>query len=225
MEFSKKMTEEDIRQLKIAQKKLTAMLGYIDKLCLTNNIEYFVIAGTCLGTAVYKGFIPWDGDIDIEINEHHFDRFSKLIQQDLPSNYFYQTKETDKLYTHRIKAKLRENYSHIEKKWGKKHSSPQHGGIYIDIGTYYFRNEDQLFMDDAKSVNYLNVNDIYPLKKMKFENIEVNMINNYNKYLSKHYNERFYLDLPINKRKPTEGKIIGHIDNPPHKNINHYNII
>ena len=37
----------------------------IDKICRENNLKYYLYAGSLLGAMNFKGFIPWDDDIDI----------------------------------------------------------------------------------------------------------------------------------------------------------------
>jgi lipopolysaccharide cholinephosphotransferase len=43
------------------------ILKDLDRVCKANGITYFIAQGTLLGAAKYKGFIPWDDDIDVII--------------------------------------------------------------------------------------------------------------------------------------------------------------
>ena len=44
----------------------------------SNNLNYYLIAGSSLGAARHKGFIPWDDDIDIGLFREDYERFIKL---------------------------------------------------------------------------------------------------------------------------------------------------
>lgn len=39
----------------------------MNRVCRKNNIPYALHAGDALGVINYKGFIPWDDDIDLAI--------------------------------------------------------------------------------------------------------------------------------------------------------------
>jgi lipopolysaccharide cholinephosphotransferase len=53
--------------LKDFQREMLRLLTVIDGVCRSNNIEYWLDAGTLLGAIRHKGFIPWDDDIDIGV--------------------------------------------------------------------------------------------------------------------------------------------------------------
>ena len=54
-----KLNLEEIQKIELD------ILIYLDKICKENNIKYYLSSGTLLGAIKYKGFIPWDDDIDV----------------------------------------------------------------------------------------------------------------------------------------------------------------
>lgn len=54
------------------------MLCHIKEFCIEQKLRYFLSNGTLLGAVKYKGFIPWDDDIDIFIPRKDYE---KLIKQ------------------------------------------------------------------------------------------------------------------------------------------------
>ena len=92
------MTVENVENLKLGQKRLTEMLRVFDEICMKNSVEYFVIGGTLLGAFAYEGWIPWDGDIDVEILKSDWPKLEKLLMSDLPDTMWLQTEKTDKHY-------------------------------------------------------------------------------------------------------------------------------
>lgn len=73
----KVLTESELKRLKQVELK---MLVSIDGLCRKNGIKYSMAAGTLLGAARHKGFIPWDDDIDIMLMRDEYEKLKKCIE-------------------------------------------------------------------------------------------------------------------------------------------------
>ena len=96
-------------------------LLYIKNLCKKNNIPYYLISGTLLGAVKYKGYIPWDDDIDIALIREDYQKLIKIIEQDKNPDYevltMYNTKDYYYSYAKLVntKTKLTENAKEIKK--------------------------------------------------------------------------------------------------------------
>ncbi|MBQ2727162.1 MAG: LicD family protein [Clostridia bacterium] len=56
------------------------ILKVFDAFCKENNIRYFFAYGTLLGAIRYKGFIPWDDDVDVLVPREDYDRMLTLFR-------------------------------------------------------------------------------------------------------------------------------------------------
>ena len=74
------------------------ILQEIHKICVENNLTYWLEAGTLLGAVRHKGFIPWDDDSDVSMPRADYEKFLKIAQKKLPKDMFLQTQDTDKEY-------------------------------------------------------------------------------------------------------------------------------
>ncbi|MDE6696570.1 MAG: LicD family protein, partial [Muribaculaceae bacterium] len=101
----------DGSDLRKVQLRMLEMLKYVDKICRENNIKYWLSSGTCLGAVRHGGFIPWDDDVDIELEKTDFKRLIKILSKD--NKYFLQTHSTDIEYLSPY-AKLREKDSFLK---------------------------------------------------------------------------------------------------------------
>lgn len=81
--------------LKLLQNKQLEIMDDIHKVCVNNNIRYYLIAGSCLGAIRHGGFIPWDVDIDIAMPRHDYEIFFAEACKELKESYVPHTYLTD----------------------------------------------------------------------------------------------------------------------------------
>lgn len=204
IKLSPKLSNNDILNLKNAQKKMSFMLKEFDKICRKHKIRYFLVGGSLLGALLYKGWIPWDGDIDLEIYYNDYNKFKNIIQKELPNNLWFQTNDTDKLYpkNSNIIGKIRDlNSCYTE--YSNNGGTNWHNGLQIDINVVKIENNKVIFSD--KDDNNLNADDIFPLREVSFEDFSVFIMNKSEKYLTYKYGKKWTEILPINERYPHEG--------------------
>ena len=65
------------------QERMLLLLKEIDEICRKHDITYILFAGTALGAARHKGFIPWDDDTDIIMDLENYEKFLDVIHGEL----------------------------------------------------------------------------------------------------------------------------------------------
>jgi lipopolysaccharide cholinephosphotransferase len=61
--------------------------------CKENNIRYFISHGTLLGTIRYKGFIPWDDDVDVLVPREDYNRLLSIFKDNERYHLFHFGKD------------------------------------------------------------------------------------------------------------------------------------
>jgi lipopolysaccharide cholinephosphotransferase len=117
-------------ELRKAQKRMLSILVFIDKICIENNIDYWLDSGTLLGAVRHEGFIPWDDDSDICMTRKSYKKFKKIIKK-YPSDYILQNHATDKnyfLFTSILRDTKSEYILNL-----KEHNIRKYRGLQTDI--------------------------------------------------------------------------------------------
>lgn len=116
-------------KLETIQKILLGFLLEIDRICRKHNIKYFLAGGTLLGAIRHKGFIPWDDDADVMMLRDDYDKFLKVLPDELPSNF---TVQNDEKTSHFPFTKIRINDTVFSTEFSSRFDDI-HNGIFFDV--------------------------------------------------------------------------------------------
>ena len=81
------LTDEDV---KAVQKDLLEMFLDIKAVCDTEGIPYVFGGGSVLGAVRHQGFIPWDDDIDLNIERKYLLQLKAAIEKRYGDKYYVQ---------------------------------------------------------------------------------------------------------------------------------------
>ncbi len=150
-------TKITVRQLQL---EVLTIMDEIDRVCRKNNIEYCLIAGSALGICNYKGFIPWDDDMDVCIQRKDWNKFIKAMKKDLSDKFYFHSYETDKRYNILIPSmKVRKKNTYIQEVNYLLENRCDGDGIFVDV-VIYDNVSDNKFIDE---LNRLPIRLLMPL--------------------------------------------------------------
>jgi hypothetical protein len=162
-------------------KQMKEMLIDIRKALDKEDIKFWLAGGSLLGAVRHKGFIPWDDDIDVFVNLYDYDKVVMALKKN--TKYRITSYVNDTLGLNMLKIYLP----------GTVDGSPP----FIDI--FFVVNEDGIVSKCTRIKNgecvkitekeSFSFNDIYPLKKGKFEDTWFYIPNKSEKVLKKQYGE------------------------------------
>jgi len=114
------------------QKTQLEIMDEVHRVCLENNLNYYIIGGTALGAKRHNGFIPWDLDIDIAMPRYDYEKFAEICKKEFNERFFYCSyKEYD--YHLSPHALVYIKNTCLINKFDKYNSIPKHFEIYLDI--------------------------------------------------------------------------------------------
>lgn len=160
----------------------------IKRICEKNGINYFLTAGTVLGAVRHKGFIPWDDDMDIGMLRADYNKFIEACKEDLGSEFFFQTWDTDKEYPFSF-GKIRLNNTSFIEKFSENCGA--HNGIFVDVFPYD-NVPDSVLKRKIQGKKYFICKRILWMKKGMGENMkEASLIKRIKHYIFKVFSSFF----------------------------------
>ena len=124
-----------VRDLQLA---ILPIMDEIHRICVKHKIPYGLVAGSALGIYNYKGFLPWDDDIDMCVPKNDWERFMEALKQDLDPEFYFQCFETDSRYNVLIptmKIRRRGTY-HKEVNFLLRNRCIPGDGVFVDVTIY-----------------------------------------------------------------------------------------
>ena len=121
------------------QLEVLSIMDEIHRVCEKNDIKYGLMAGSALGIVNYKGFIPWDDDIDVCVERKDWNRFIDALKKDLSDDFYFQCFETDKRFNviNGPTMKVRKKGTYIkEANFLLKNRCKSGDGIFVDVIIY-----------------------------------------------------------------------------------------
>ncbi len=113
------------------QKFILDVYQQIANICDANDIPYYAIGGTCLGAVCYKGFIPWDDDLDIGIPIEDFERFRHAMRLELDSKYKLYTGENIRTHPTIFDKVVNTDTTFIQS--SQRNNKDCYRGVYVDV--------------------------------------------------------------------------------------------
>lgn len=121
------MEKEPIRNV---QEKILEIIKFIDGICRTYSIQYFIMGGTALGAVRHGGFIPWDDDLDIFMTPKEYAKFKEAFLNVNSELFVLQEWRTTPKYLEYAKIRMN-GTTFIEEHF--KERKDIHQGIFVDI--------------------------------------------------------------------------------------------
>ena len=81
------------------QHRMVEEVLFLDKVCKTHGLTYFLSGGSALGAVRHHGFIPWDDDMDITLPSEDFKKLVKILHEMDTAPYVLQDRYTAFSYT------------------------------------------------------------------------------------------------------------------------------
>lgn len=102
----------------------------VDALCRKHGIKYFLLGGSAIGAVRHKGFIPWDDDLDIVMDNENYEKFITVCRAELDNEKYYIQEGYVNWPLGYTKIKLRGTIFHEP---GQYVNDENECGIFLDV--------------------------------------------------------------------------------------------
>lgn len=105
------------------------ILKFVQSVCDSNGIVYYLAFGTALGAIRHRGFIPWDDDLDIYMPRNDFEKFCTIMKGCSNDRFELLFADQNKRYDLPLPKVVDKRTELVQ----INHYKPMHLGVYIDI--------------------------------------------------------------------------------------------
>lgn len=102
-----------------------------DRICRKHDLKYSMEGGTLLGAVKYQDYVPWDDDIDVIMLRDDYEKFLKIAECELTTDFFLQSYNNVPQFPLNY-AKLCFNGAKIHD-YDYSHLKKMNHGIFMDI--------------------------------------------------------------------------------------------
>ena len=187
-------TEEQLRGHYRGQCEMLRIFKHVINWLDQHNLSYFAEGGTLLGSVRDKGFIIHDSDIDIMLLDDEYDYFYHNFPKRGDGFLFLTIKNDPTCFSRvlypnsdvgKIARVISTNYIYSPHQRANGRSLPGHAGLRVDVNKMFTENKDFVrpgylfaeFKTWKKKGFVLRKDQLFPLKKSPFEDIEINIAN------------------------------------------------
>lgn len=120
------------KELETLQNIQLTIMDEIHKLCVSNNLRYYLIGGSALGAIRHKGFIPWYVDIDIAMPRKDYEFFISQCPKQIDFKFRIIDYRSEKKYNPPHALVILKNSVLVQELNELNPQMPNHG-IFVDV--------------------------------------------------------------------------------------------